>query len=186
MRIRLNSTVVRVQHDGRRTRANGVRVAYLRDGKVHGVRAANVVLACNNSADSGADAGVAREAERGARLLGQGADDVQQRPHPALDVVCEARRGEHQLAVHAAHRHQPRSRIHRRRVPRRHDARRADPRPHDEQPEQARASAQGAEPRGQRAAALDDRSSSSSWRSAVICPACSDRPDSIPRPTSSG
>jgi spermidine dehydrogenase len=49
VRIRLNSTVVRVQHDGAPDGAKGVRVAYLRDGKVHGVRAANVILACNNS-----------------------------------------------------------------------------------------------------------------------------------------
>jgi spermidine dehydrogenase len=49
VRIRLSSTVVRVQHDGPPERAKGVRVAYLRDGKVHGVRAVNVILACNNS-----------------------------------------------------------------------------------------------------------------------------------------
>jgi spermidine dehydrogenase len=47
-RIRLKSTVVRVQHDGPPERATGVRVAYLRDGRMHGVRAANVVLACYN------------------------------------------------------------------------------------------------------------------------------------------
>jgi spermidine dehydrogenase len=48
-RIRLSSTVVRVEHDGPPDRARAVRIAYLRDGKVHGVRAANVVLACYNS-----------------------------------------------------------------------------------------------------------------------------------------
>ena len=48
MRIRLSSTVVRVEHDGPPEKARSVRIAYLRDGKVHGVRAANVVLACYN------------------------------------------------------------------------------------------------------------------------------------------
>lgn len=59
VRIRLNSTVVRVQHD--RTpgiarfaeqghAATGtVRLAYVKDGKVHGVRARNCILACYNS-----------------------------------------------------------------------------------------------------------------------------------------
>jgi spermidine dehydrogenase len=49
VRVRLNSTVVRVQHDAAPERATVVRVAYLRDGKVHGVRAANAILACNNA-----------------------------------------------------------------------------------------------------------------------------------------
>jgi spermidine dehydrogenase len=49
VRIRLSSTVVRVQHDGATEHATGVRIAYLRDGKVHAVRAANVVLACYNA-----------------------------------------------------------------------------------------------------------------------------------------
>jgi spermidine dehydrogenase len=48
VRIRLASTVVRVQHDGAPEHAKAVRVAYLRDGKIHAVRAANVVLACYN------------------------------------------------------------------------------------------------------------------------------------------
>ena len=50
VRIRLSSTVVRVQHDGAPDRSAGsVRVAYLRDGKTHVVGGANVVLACNNA-----------------------------------------------------------------------------------------------------------------------------------------
>jgi spermidine dehydrogenase len=48
VRIRLSSTVVRVQHDGAAEHARGVRIAYLRDGQIHAVRAANVVLACYN------------------------------------------------------------------------------------------------------------------------------------------
>jgi spermidine dehydrogenase len=46
VRIRLSSTVVRVQHDV--PAGGGVRVAYLHGGRIHGLRAANVVLACNN------------------------------------------------------------------------------------------------------------------------------------------
>jgi len=60
VRIRLNSTVVRVQHDGTPDLTNYaeggihepqtlVRVAYMKDGKLHGVRAKNCVLACYNS-----------------------------------------------------------------------------------------------------------------------------------------
>lgn len=49
MRVRLSSTVVRVQHDGDPHHAHSVRVAYVRDGKTTVVRAANVVLACNNA-----------------------------------------------------------------------------------------------------------------------------------------
>ena len=49
MRVRLSSTVVRVQHDGDTERARSVRIAYLRDGRMHAVRAANVILACNNA-----------------------------------------------------------------------------------------------------------------------------------------
>jgi spermidine dehydrogenase len=64
VRVRLESTVIRVQHepstgsgssrsassdDRPPEHASSVRVAYLRGGKVHGVRAANVVLACYNA-----------------------------------------------------------------------------------------------------------------------------------------
>ncbi len=60
VRIRLNSTVVRVQHEGKPDIVNYaeggihepdtlVRVAYVKDGKVHGVRGKNCVLACYNS-----------------------------------------------------------------------------------------------------------------------------------------
>ena len=60
VRIRLNSTVVRVQHEGKPDIVNYaeggihepstlVRVAYLKDGKVHGVRGRNCILACYNS-----------------------------------------------------------------------------------------------------------------------------------------
>jgi spermidine dehydrogenase len=47
-RIRLRSTVLRVQQEGLHGRAGSVGIAYMRDGKIHGVRAANVVLACYN------------------------------------------------------------------------------------------------------------------------------------------
>lgn len=48
-RIRLNSTVTRVAVDGPAGRPGEARVAYLRDGRMHQVRAENVVLACFNS-----------------------------------------------------------------------------------------------------------------------------------------
>jgi len=46
VRIRLNSPVVRVKHQGDVATAKGVEVAYVRGGKVHTVRAKNCVLAC--------------------------------------------------------------------------------------------------------------------------------------------
>jgi spermidine dehydrogenase len=47
-RIRLRSTVVRVQHEGDSAHASAVRVSYLRDGKMHTVRGRNCILACYN------------------------------------------------------------------------------------------------------------------------------------------
>jgi spermidine dehydrogenase len=47
-RIRLNSTVTRVTADGT-SRFSGAKVAYLRDGRMHVVRAESVVMACYNS-----------------------------------------------------------------------------------------------------------------------------------------
>lgn len=49
VRIRLRSTVVRVLHEEGGGRSAGVRIAYLRDDRIHGVRASNVILACNNA-----------------------------------------------------------------------------------------------------------------------------------------
>ena len=49
VRIRLNSTVVRVEHVGDARHADAVRVAYRRDGRIHGVRGRHVVLACYNA-----------------------------------------------------------------------------------------------------------------------------------------
>jgi spermidine dehydrogenase len=46
IRIRLNSPVVRVKHQGDAATAKGVEVAYSRGGEVHTVRARNCVLAC--------------------------------------------------------------------------------------------------------------------------------------------
>jgi spermidine dehydrogenase len=48
-RIRLNSTVTRVAVDATPSQASGARIAYLRDGKMHQVRAESVVLACYNA-----------------------------------------------------------------------------------------------------------------------------------------
>jgi len=49
VRLRLNSTVVRVAHEGPAEKADWVRLAYVSGGKVYGVRARNAVLACYNS-----------------------------------------------------------------------------------------------------------------------------------------
>src|SRR5579872_4476179 len=48
VRVRLGSPVVRVQHDAPPERSASVRVAYLRDGRVHAVRAKHCILACYN------------------------------------------------------------------------------------------------------------------------------------------
>jgi spermidine dehydrogenase len=48
VRIRLNSTIVRVQHLNPSEKLQGVRVSYVRGGKVHAVTGKNCVLACYN------------------------------------------------------------------------------------------------------------------------------------------
>ncbi len=48
VRIRLSSSVVRVQHDGPPESSRRVRIAYMRDGKLSGVRARHTILACYN------------------------------------------------------------------------------------------------------------------------------------------
>jgi spermidine dehydrogenase len=47
VRIRLNSTVVKVKHDGPPASAKQVNVLYMRDGRLQGVRAGHVVMACS-------------------------------------------------------------------------------------------------------------------------------------------
>ena len=49
VRLRLSSTVVGVHHDGAPGAASAVRVNYMRDGRVLGVRARHCVLACYNN-----------------------------------------------------------------------------------------------------------------------------------------
>jgi spermidine dehydrogenase len=48
VRLRLNSTVVRVQHTGPVASSSGVRISYIRDGKAYTVHAQRCVLACWN------------------------------------------------------------------------------------------------------------------------------------------
>jgi spermidine dehydrogenase len=48
VRIRLNSTVVKVKHDGPPSSAKQVNVLYMREDKLQGVRAGHVVMACYN------------------------------------------------------------------------------------------------------------------------------------------
>jgi spermidine dehydrogenase len=48
VRIRLSSPVVRVQHEGSPENSRSVRVAYIKDGKAHVVRATHCILACYN------------------------------------------------------------------------------------------------------------------------------------------
>jgi spermidine dehydrogenase len=49
VRMRLGSTVVRLEHEGPAEKADWVRLAYVSGGKAFGVRARNAVLACYNS-----------------------------------------------------------------------------------------------------------------------------------------
>jgi len=48
VRIRLNSTVIQVGHDGSRDAAKGVKISYVRDGKTFQVKGNYCVLACYN------------------------------------------------------------------------------------------------------------------------------------------
>jgi spermidine dehydrogenase len=49
VRLRLSSTVGRVRHDGSPSRSQAAEVVYLRGGKAYRVKAASVVMACNNA-----------------------------------------------------------------------------------------------------------------------------------------
>jgi spermidine dehydrogenase len=49
VRIRLGSSVIRVQHDGSPENSRSVRVAYLQEGNARAVRARHCILACYNS-----------------------------------------------------------------------------------------------------------------------------------------
>ena len=49
VRIRLSSTVVKVKHDGPSETAKQVNVYYMQNGKLQGIRAEHVALACYNS-----------------------------------------------------------------------------------------------------------------------------------------
>jgi len=49
VRMRLNSTAVRVKHDGAADSAEEVHVTYIKDGQAYKVRGRGCVLACNNS-----------------------------------------------------------------------------------------------------------------------------------------
>jgi spermidine dehydrogenase len=49
VRMRLNSTVVRLEHEGPPEKADWVRLAYVSGGKAFGIRARSAVLACYNS-----------------------------------------------------------------------------------------------------------------------------------------
>ena len=48
VRIRLSSCVVRVQHEGAQDSARAVKIAYIHDGTLSGVRARHCILACYN------------------------------------------------------------------------------------------------------------------------------------------
>jgi spermidine dehydrogenase len=48
VRIRLGTCVVRVQHEGAQDSARAVKIAYVRDGTLSGVRARHCILACYN------------------------------------------------------------------------------------------------------------------------------------------
>jgi len=48
MRIRLGSPVVRVTNEGSPEHARSVKIAYMKDGELHAVRAKNCILACYN------------------------------------------------------------------------------------------------------------------------------------------
>jgi len=49
VRVRLNSTVTKVQHDGDSQSAKSVRISYVREGEAYQIQARGCVLACNNS-----------------------------------------------------------------------------------------------------------------------------------------
>ena len=141
-RIRLNSTVARVAVDGHA----GAKVAYLRGGKMHQVRAESVVLACFNAMIP--------------KLLPELPVEQQDAlaysvkvPMLYTNVLLRRWTSFKQLGVasinapgHVPPQHQPRPGLDGRRLPGRDHARPADRRAHGPQPEPAGPAAQGTEP----------------------------------------
>ena len=155
VRVRLKSTVVRVEHEGEPRHAERVRVAYRRDGKTCSVRARHVILACYNTLIPSLVPELPGRAEGRARVLRQSADDVQQRADPPLDRVREAGRLEHLGAGHVPHELRTRSGHVDWRLSRRDDGRGADHRAVRAQSQQAGPSEARAEPGGTAGAAVD-------------------------------
>jgi putative NAD(P)-binding protein len=89
VRVRLNSTAVRVRHLGEPGSAREVEVLYVRGGKPFRVRGRSCVLACWNGVIPPLP-GAAGEAEVGPGLRRQGPHRLQHRPHRELGVLREA------------------------------------------------------------------------------------------------
>ena len=92
VRIRLNSTGVRVRHLGDPESAKEVAVTYVRGGKAHRVRARACVLACYHSVIPRLAPELPEDATGRPALRRESAAGLHQRPNPQLDVVPETGR----------------------------------------------------------------------------------------------
>ena len=98
VRIRLNSTVVKVKHDGPPTSAKQVHVLYMRDGKLQGVRAGTRGDGLLQHDDSVPVSGAAAEAARGAAIRRQGSAGLHARRDSQLAGVRQAGSAAHRVA----------------------------------------------------------------------------------------
>ena len=105
VRIRVSSSVMRVQHIGPEGAGRRVEVAYLPNGTrtLKTVKARSVVLACWHSTIPVPVSRVARRAEDGARVRHQGAARLHQRVRPIVEGLSEAGRPAHLDSGDVAH-----------------------------------------------------------------------------------
>ena len=96
VRIRLNSTAVRVKHVGDAASAKEVEVVYARGGKVYAARAANCILACWHVVVPLHLRGIAGEAEGSAGFGGESPAALHQRRAAKLEGFRE---GQGQLVL---------------------------------------------------------------------------------------
>ena len=140
VRIRLNSTAVRVRHQGDPASARGVEIAYARRGKVYTVQATHCILACWHVVIPYICEQLPEKAEASALVCRQGPIALHQCRHPELEGIPEAG---HQLDLHARRIslvHEPGLTGQHRRLRMLAETGRANRHPHDEDAVQARPS----------------------------------------------
>ena len=132
VRIRLNSTAVRVKHMGDAASAKEVEVTYARGGKVYTVESEERDPCLLARCDPVYLRRTSRQTKTGSGLRAEGSAALYQRGPAQLDFVSKSRREFDLLAGHVSHLGEPRPARKHWGIRVRAQARRADRHPHDE------------------------------------------------------